>query len=318
MPFELVVERLNPVRSGGRHPLFQVALVLQNNEEARFGLPGLEVRSESLGTGTAKFDLTVNLWETFDADGAPAGIDGFIEYATDLYDRETVELLGGRLVRLLGGVVGDLGVRVGVVDVLGGVERERLLGWSGGGVGVPVSVPVPVSVSLPGLFGGRVRECPDAVAVVSGDVSWTYGEVAGRANRLARWLTGRGVGPGDVVAVAVPAGLEQLVTVLGVLGSGAGFVPVDVEYPGARIGWLLEDARPGLVLSTQAAAESLPEGLLAEVVAVDDPAMVEACASLPDDEVTDADRRRALELSDVAYVIYTSGSTGVPKGVEVT
>ncbi|MEW1632440.1 amino acid adenylation domain-containing protein, partial [Streptomyces sp. NPDC089173] len=142
--------------------------------------------------------------------------------------------------------------------------------------------------------------------------------MAGRANRLARWLIGRGVGPGDVVAVAVPAGLEQLVTVLGVAISGAGFVPVDVEYPGARIGWLLEDARPGLVLSTQAAAESLPEGLLAEVVAVDDPAVVEACASLSEEEVADADRRRALTLSDVAYVIYTSGSTGVPKGVEVT
>ncbi|MEW1632441.1 AMP-binding protein, partial [Streptomyces sp. NPDC089173] len=282
------------------------------------GLPGLEVRSESLDTGTAKFDLTVNLWETFDADGAPAGIDGFIEYATDLYDRETVESLGGRLVRLLGGVVSDSGVRVGAVDVLGGVERERLLGWSGGGVGVPVSVPVPVSVSLPGLFGGRVRECPDAVAVVSGDVSWTYGEVAGRANRLARWLIGRGVGPGDVVAVAVPAGLEQLVTVLGVAISGAGFVPVDVEYPGARIGWLLEDARPGLVLSTQAAAGVLPSDLSVEVVAVDDPAMVGACALLSGDEVADADRRRVLELSDVAYVIYTSGSTGVPKGVEVT
>ncbi|MEE1804848.1 condensation domain-containing protein, partial [Streptomyces sp. BE133] len=193
VPFELVVERLNPVRSGGRHPLFQVALVLQNNEEARFGLPGLEVRSESLGTGTAKFDVTLNLWETFDEEGNPAGLSGLIEYATDLYDRGTVESLGGRFARLLGGVVADPGVRVGAVDVLGGVERGRLLGWSGAG-SAPGADPVPVL--LPGLFAGRVRGCPGAVAVVSGGVSWTYGELAGRANRLARWLIGRGVGPG--------------------------------------------------------------------------------------------------------------------------
>ncbi|WP_329833051.1 amino acid adenylation domain-containing protein, partial [Streptomyces sp. BE133] len=163
-----------------------------------------------------------------------------------------------------------------------------------------------------------MRGCPGAVAVVSGGVSWTYGELAGRANRLARWLIGRGVGPGDVVAVAVPAGLEQLVAVVGVLVSGAGFVPVDVEYPGVRIGWLLEDAGPGLVLSTQAAVGGLPEGLPVDVVAVDDPAVVEACGSLSGEEVADGERCRALGLSDVAYVIYTSGSTGRPKGVEVT
>ncbi|MFG2720682.1 amino acid adenylation domain-containing protein, partial [Streptomyces sp. NPDC048416] len=109
VPFELVVERLNPVRSGGRHPLFQVALVLQNNAEGRFELPGLGVRTESVGTGTAKFDVTVSLSETFDDGGRPAGMRGFIEYATDLYDARTVELFGERLVRVLGGVVAEPG-----------------------------------------------------------------------------------------------------------------------------------------------------------------------------------------------------------------
>ncbi|MFF6807736.1 amino acid adenylation domain-containing protein, partial [Streptomyces sp. NPDC012616] len=238
VPFELVVERLNPARSGGRHPLFQVALVLQNNEEGRFALPGLGVRTESVGTGTAKFDVTVSLSERFGEDGRPAGLSGFIEYATDLYDARTVELFGARLVRLLSGVVAGPGSRVGGFDVLGGGERERLLGWSAvGGTLAPVS--------LPGLFAGRVRECRDAVAVVCGDEVWSYGELAERANRLGRWLIGRGVGPGDVVAVAVPAGVEQVVSVVGVVSAGAAYVPVDVEYPGARIGWLLEDARPG-------------------------------------------------------------------------
>ncbi|MDQ0687732.1 amino acid adenylation domain-containing protein [Streptomyces achromogenes] len=311
VPFELVVERLNPARSGGRHPLFQVALVLQNNEEGRFALPGLGVRTESVGTGTAKFDVTVSLSERFGEDGRPAGLSGFIEYATDLYDQDTVELFGARLVRLLSAAVAGPGLRVGGFDVLGGGERERLLEWS-------AADGTPVPVTLPGLFAGRVRECPDAVAVVCGDEVWSYGELAERANRLARWLIGRGVGPGDVVAVAVPASVEQVVSLLGVVSAGAAYVPVDVEYPGARIGWLLEDARPGLVLTTRTAAGSLPEGLPVEVVAVDDPSVTEACAFLPGEEITDAERVVPLRLSHPAYVIYTSGSTGRPKGVEVT
>ncbi|MFE9664888.1 amino acid adenylation domain-containing protein, partial [Streptomyces sp. NPDC005955] len=235
VPFELVVERLNPVRLGGRHPLFQVALVLQNNEEARFELPGLGVRTESVGTGTAKFDVTVSVSEVFDEDGRPAGMSGFIEYATDLYDQDTAELFGARLVRVLSGAVAGPGSRVGELDVLGAGERERLLGWSASGV-------APVVSTLPELFVGRVRECPDAVAVVCGEEEWSYLELGERANLLARWLIGRGVGPGGVVAVAVPAGVEQLFAVLGVVLAGAAYVPVDVEYPGARIGWLLEDA----------------------------------------------------------------------------
>ncbi|MGC9502048.1 AMP-binding protein, partial [Streptomyces sp. WG7] len=234
-----------------------------------------------------------------------------IEYATDLYDAGTVELFGARLVRVLSGAVAGPGSRVGELDVLSGGERERLLGWS-------VSGGVPVPVTLPGLFAGRVRECPEAVAVVCGGGVWSYGELAGRVNRLARWLIGRGVGPGDVVGVAVPAGVEQLVSVLGVVSAGAAYVPVDVEFPGARIGWLLGDARPGLVLTTQAAAGSLPERLPVEVVAVDDPSVTEACASLSGEEIADGERVVPLLLSHPAYVIYTSGSTGRPKGVEVT
>ncbi|MFD8936986.1 amino acid adenylation domain-containing protein, partial [Streptomyces sp. NPDC059578] len=307
VPFELVVERLNPVRSGGRHPLFQVALVLQNNEEARFELPGLGVRTESVGTGTAKFDVTVSVSEVFDEDGRPAGMSGFIEYATDLYDRGSAELFGARLVRVLSGAVAGPGLRVGELDVLGGGERERLLGWSASGV-------LPALTTLPELFAGRVRECPDALAVMCGEESWSYGELGGRAARLARWLIDGGVGPGGVVAVAVPAGVAQLVAVLGVVLAGAAYVPVDVEYPGERIGWLLEDAQPGLVLTTRAAVGSLPDGLSVDVVLLDE---VDT-DRLSGAEVVDAERVVPLLPSHPAYVIYTSGSTGRPKGVVVT
>ncbi|MFD7552241.1 amino acid adenylation domain-containing protein [Streptomyces sp. NPDC059816] len=307
IPFEYLVERLNPQRSPDHHPLVQIMLALQNNTDLAFALPGLRSEFVDPGLSGSQFDLTINMGETFDEDGRPAGMSGLIEFATDLYDRDSVDLFGARLVRVLSGAVAETGSRVGELEVLGVGERERLLGWSASGV-------APVLSTLPELFVGRVRECPDAVAVVCGGEEWSYGELGVRANRLARWLIDGGVGPGGVVAVAVPAGVEQLVAVLGVVLAGAAYVPVDVEYPGARIGWLLEDARPSLVLSTGIAAGSLPEGLPVDVVLLDE---VDT-DRLSGVEVTDADRVVPLLPSHVAYVIYTSGSTGRPKGVAVT
>ncbi|MGC9443260.1 condensation domain-containing protein, partial [Streptomyces sp. WG5] len=188
IPFEYLVERLNPQRSPGHHPLVQIMLALQNSTDLAFELPGVRAEFEDPGVSGSQFDLTVNMGETFDEDGRPAGMSGLIEYATDLYDAGTVELFGARLVRVLSEAVAGPGSRVGELDVLSGGERERLLGWS-------VAGGTPVPVTLPGLFAGRVRECPDAVAVVRGEGVWSYGELAGRVNRLARWLIGRGVGP---------------------------------------------------------------------------------------------------------------------------
>ncbi|MBU6536760.1 condensation domain-containing protein, partial [Streptomyces mayonensis] len=163
IPFEYLVERLNPQRSPGHHPLVQIMLALQNSTDLAFELPGIRAEFENPGVSGSQFDLTVNMGETFDEDGNPAGMSGLIEYATDLYDVGTVELFGARLVRMFGEVIARPEVRVGGLDVLSGGERERLLGWSAAD-GVPVPVPVPVT--LAGLFAGRVRECPDAVAVV--------------------------------------------------------------------------------------------------------------------------------------------------------
>ncbi|MEV2235776.1 amino acid adenylation domain-containing protein, partial [Streptomyces phaeochromogenes] len=314
VPFERLVEELAPARSIGRHPLFQVMLTLQNVESAALALPGVRaggaVPAGSLVLA-AKFDLELTLAETYDSDGTPAGVRGGLTAAADLFERATAETIAERWIRVLHQVTADPDLAPHAVDVLVDGERERLAGWSAAG-------DEPAAVTLPELFGARVRECPDALAVVSGDEEWTYGELGARANRLARWLIGRGAGPGGTVAVAVPAGVQQLVAVLGVLASGAAYVPVDVEYPGVRIGLLLEDARPGLVLTSRAAAESLPDGLPVEVVVLDDPAVADACASLPGSEVTDAERRTPVRNSHPAYVIYTSGSTGRPKGVEVT
>ncbi|MER7756589.1 amino acid adenylation domain-containing protein, partial [Kitasatospora sp. NPDC097643] len=178
VPFELVVERLNPVRSGGRHPLFQVALVLQNAEEGRFELPGLRVRAESLATGTSKFDVTVSLSEAFDEGGRPAGIRGFVEYATDLYDAATVEAFAGRLGRLLDAAVLEPGLRVSELALLGEEERRELVEWGG-------SAGVAGEVTLPGLFEARVRVTPQAPALVDAAGVVSYAELDARANQIA-------------------------------------------------------------------------------------------------------------------------------------
>ncbi|MFI9585695.1 amino acid adenylation domain-containing protein [Streptomyces sp. NPDC052236] len=309
VPFEFVVEKLNPVRSNGRHPLFQVALVLQNTEDAGFDLPGLRVRSESMVTGTSKFDVTVSVAETFDAEGNPAGVTGFIEYATDLYDRTTIEAFGERWVRLLGAAVADPGRPIGALEILAAGDRERLLeGWGRCERDV-------AELTLPALFEERVRRAPEAAAVVvAGGEDLSYGELNARANQVARWLIARGVGPEQLVGIAVPRSCAQIVAVLGVLKAGAAYLPIDPEYPADRIAYMLRDAAPSLVLACGDVVGDLP----VDAVAVDDPGTVAAWDALSADDIEDGERVVPLRVDHSAYVIYTSGSTGVPKGVTVT
>ncbi|WP_369206698.1 amino acid adenylation domain-containing protein [Streptomyces sp. PU-14G] len=208
-PFERLVESLNPERSTAYHPLFQVMFAWQNVARSDFELPGLQVALEPVSTGTAKFDLFFNM-----AQLTGEGAVGVVEYATDLFERGTVEGLAARFVRVLRQVAAEPGVRVGLVDVLESVEREVVVrGFNKAVVEVP-AVPVPVLVER------QVALSPGALAVVCGEVSLTYGELNARANRLARVLVGRGVGPESVVALALPRSADLVVALLGVLKAG--------------------------------------------------------------------------------------------------
>ncbi|MER7727955.1 amino acid adenylation domain-containing protein [Streptomyces sp. NPDC096323] len=307
MPFERVVEVVNPARSLAYHPLFQVMLVLQNNASAELSMPGLTGRLEDLSAGTAKFDLTLSLHERTAEDGSPAGITGGLTYATDIIDASTAQDFVARLVRLLDAAVVDVERPIGSLEVLSGSERVRLLEeWNDS------ARPVPAS-TLPVLFEERVAGAPDAVAVVCGDVSLSYAELNVRANRLARYLVGRGVGPERLVAVALPRSVEWLVAVLAVVKAGGAYLPVDLSYPADRIAYMLDDARPLLVLTDSASVPGLPGR---EHVVVDELEDVVAC--YPGADLGDADREAPLGLGAPAWVIYTSGSTGRPKGVVVT
>ncbi|MCG6495239.1 non-ribosomal peptide synthase/polyketide synthase [Kitasatospora sp. A2-31] len=313
VPFEQLVDELDPERSLARHPLFQVMLSFENNAAARADLPGVEVSPFPVELDVAKFDLSFQLVEQFDADGAPAGIGGAVEYSADLFDQATAERIVDRMARLLDGVLADPHAPVGSVDILTTEERARLLvEWNPTGKDVP-------QATLVELFEAQVARTPAAVAVISEGTELTYGELDGRANRLARHLIGHGVGPEQLVALALPRTEQMIVAVLAVLKTGAGYLPVDPDYPADRIGYMLEDARPSLVLlsrDTAAALDSV-EAIGPARLVLDEPAVADLLARESATPVTDEDRTTALRPAHPAYVIYTSGSTGRPKGVMI-
>ncbi|MFG2285703.1 amino acid adenylation domain-containing protein [Streptomyces sp. NPDC048595] len=312
-PFDQLVERINPQRSSAHHPLFQVALVLQNSPEAAFDLPGVRTRLELTGTGTARYDLWFSLTENHGSEGRPGGIDAMAEYASDLFDRSSVEELLDRWIRLLRAVVARPELPIGAIDLLAEGERERLL------------VP-PAAADLTGsrttlvdLFQEHARRTPEAVAVVSGAERLTYREVNARANRLAHWLIGRGIGPEQRVGLLLPRSAELIVALLGVLKAGAAYLPVDPDYPRERIAYTVEDAAPALVLTVpEVSAVATDLGTAAPVADVREVLSVASASDGGrDTDPDDADRTCPLTAGHPAYVIYTSGSTGAPKGVVI-
>ncbi|MFF1950963.1 non-ribosomal peptide synthase/polyketide synthase, partial [Kitasatospora herbaricolor] len=306
LPFEYLVEVLNPSRSLSHHPLFQVMLVLQNAPRADFAPPGLRVEDVPSTSTTAKLDLIFTMAERHAEDGSPEGIDGSVEYTSDLYDPATVETMICRWERLLRAAVADPRRRLSRIGLLGAEERAELTALGTG------PAPKAFTAALPELFRAQVGATPDAVALVGPDASLTYAELDARANRLAHALIARGAGPERLVAVALPRSAELVVTILAVLKSGAAYLPVDPEYPAARIGYMLDDARPVLVVTDLRTRERLPDAPAGWLVA-DDPETAGLVAGFP---VTDP--AVAIDPRHPAYAIYTSGSTGKPKGVVAT
>ncbi|MEU1820800.1 amino acid adenylation domain-containing protein, partial [Streptomyces roseifaciens] len=305
VPFEFLVEKLNPQRSAAHQPLFQILLGLQENPDAGFELPELRTRLEGVSTGLSRVDLFISLGEQRDADG-PAGVTGAVEFAVDLYDRSTVQAFVERWLRLLRAVVRNPEQRIGQVELLGADEREQVLDrWSR-------VAPEPPS-TLSALFEHRAAASPDAVAVIDGESSWSYAELNARANAVAWSLLDRGVGAEDVVGVLLPRGAEQIAAILGVAKAGAAFLPVDPGYPAERVQFLLADAAPKVVLTDEAGRDAA-SGV--ETIVVDGD--TGGGTGGVDRDPADGDRRVPSRVENAAYVIYTSGSTGRPKGTVVT
>ncbi|HET6710470.1 non-ribosomal peptide synthetase, partial [Amycolatopsis sp.] len=308
-PFEHLVEHLNPQRSTARNPLFQVMLALNNTGAAagvQWDLPGVRVRPEPLGTGAARFDLTFGLAERRTAGGAPDGIACYLEYSTDLFDAPTVQRILDRFELLLTAAATQPDRPIGDLDVLTPEERAGLLA---------VRPAVPPR-TLPALFEEQAARTPGAVAVTGGHSTSTYAELDARADRLARVLRARGIGPEAVVAIVPPRSPELVVMMLGVLKAGAAYLPVAATLPAERIHRMLADAAPALLLDTLADRVDRPGGLA--TLTLDSPEGRAELAAQPARHLTDAERVAPLDPAHAAYVIYTSGSTGRPKGVVVT
>ncbi|GLX51530.1 non-ribosomal peptide synthetase [Streptomyces hygroscopicus subsp. hygroscopicus] len=305
LPFERLVEILNPPRSLSHHPLFQVMLVLQNNDQHDTSLHDLEVREWPIAQSGAKIDLALTVGEA-----RGGGLAGTLEYATDLFDRDTAESVCRWMTRMLTALAHDPEGRVSEADILTPQERRRMLvEWNDTDREVPAA-------TLPDLFEARAAAVPDNVAVVHEDTELTYAELNAWANRLAHHLIDRGIGPEDVVGLAMPRSARMIVALLAVLKAGAAYLPIDTEYPSERIAFMLDDAAPVCVITTAGTAPGLPAGT--EALALDDPSVETLLAARPSTDPGDRDRRAPLSLAHPAYVIYTSGSTGRPKGVTVT
>ncbi|TCO60560.1 non-ribosomal peptide synthase/polyketide synthase [Actinocrispum wychmicini] len=305
LPFERLVSRLAPARSLARHPLFQVMLAFQEEPEWHWDVPGMCADLSVVPTGIARFDLALDLVEK----RGSGGIEGKLEYSSDLFDRDTAQRLADCVLRVLELAIAEPDKPITDLDVLSPDERSRVLvDWNSS----PTSAdPAP----LPDLVQAQVAKTPDATAVSFEGQELTYAELNSAANRLARVLIARGAGPECVVALAMPRSLEMIVVWLAVLKTGAAYLPVDANYPAERIRFMIEDAKPMLLVTTSAIAADLPESS-AEMVLVD--ALAAQLTAVLSTNPTDADRTSPLSVDNTAYVIYTSGSTGRPKGVAVT
>ncbi|GAA3086404.1 amino acid adenylation domain-containing protein [Streptosporangium carneum] len=307
LPFERLVEVVNPERSLSRHPLFQVMLVLNNTGDrsgADDAASALDVSRHPVGLDTAKFDLLLSMAEREEQ----GGLRATLEYSADLFEEDTVRLLAARLVRLLEGVVADPARPVGDVDLLDPAERRMLLDDYN-----DTARETPQDC-LPALFAAQAARTPQAVAVVAGEESLTYAELDARSNRLARTLLARGAGPERFVALHLPRSADLVVAVLAVLKTGAAYLPLDPDYPAERLEFMLTDAAPHLVVTGTEAADRLGlTGASLVLLDGDGPA-----AAGGDEAITDAERPAPLSPAHPAYLIYTSGSTGRPKAVVMT
>ncbi|RAV12707.1 non-ribosomal peptide synthetase, partial [Mycolicibacterium sp. GF69] len=308
VPFEVLVERLNPSRSLAHHPLIQVMLGWQfagdSDPAAELALVGQSVTSLPIETRTARMDLAFSLAERFTKAGEPAGIGGTVEFRTDVFDADSIETVLARLERVLLAMAADPERALSSIDVLGSGERARLDGLSNRAV---LTECGPAPVSIPAVFAAQVARAPEAVAVSFEGRSLTYRELDEAANRLAHVLTRQGVGPGQCVALLFSRSLEAIVAIVAVLKSGASYVPIDPAHPDARIEFMIADAAPVAAITTAELRSRLSRCDVA-IVDVGAPALdAPSCAA-----------SQTPAPDDLAQIIYTSGTTGVPKGVAVT
>ncbi|MEK9495952.1 amino acid adenylation domain-containing protein [Photorhabdus sp. P32] len=298
LPFEQVVEIVQPPRRPEHTPIFQVMFAWQENETEEWQLPELAVTPFELEYDIAKFDLQLELTEK-------AGeIVGELNYSSALFDHETIERQAGYLQAILWAMVNQPQQPVTSIDILSSAERELLLENLNA-----TEEPYPTQVCVHQLFEQQAEKTPDAIAVMYENQTLSYAELNARANRLAHQLIALGVEPDQRVAICVTRSLARIIGLLAVLKAGGAYVPLDPAYPGERLAYMLTDATPVILMADNVGRAALSEDILATLTVLDPNTLLEQPESNP--------QVFGLTSQHLAYVIYTSGSTGRPKGVMI-
>ncbi len=295
IPFERLVEELQPERGLGYNPLFQVMLALQNAPAKPLTLPGLELQLVLSQSETSKFDLSLELWE------GPEGLNGMMEYSTDLFNAGTIRRMLNHYRQLLTAMVEQPEQRLSALSMLTADEREQLRAWNA------TEAAYPQELCLHMLFEQQVAQSPDRVALVFADQQCTYSELNERANQLAHLLQSQGIGPDTPVGICLDRSCDLVIGVLGILKAGGAYVPLNPDYPKERLAFIIQDTHTPLLLTQRRLVERLPEARPPLFVLDNEWAAIEAHQNDNPDI--------SLSAHNLAYVIYTSGSTGTPKGI---
>ncbi|WP_168188733.1 non-ribosomal peptide synthetase [Thermoflavimicrobium daqui] len=299
VPFEKLVKELQPHRDLGYSPLFQVMFILQNTPNESVNLPFIDIQPVELNTQTALFDLTLEMEEI------EGEIRGTVEYATDLFDEDTILRFIGHYEQLLHGMLKAPDQQISQTPLLTEQERQLLLtDWNQNVEQIPDH-----QCLVHELFEKTVGRYPDQIAVVDGEDTYTYRELNEKADKIASILRQKQIGPGTIVGVYQKRSIELVVSVMGVLKAGASYVPLDPSYPMERIAWMIEDTHTPVILAHTELVNRLPNDEFDTVLV--DKALTESVV------ISSEQLARQATSEDLAYVIYTSGSTGKPKGVMI-
>ncbi|MBV9789120.1 MAG: amino acid adenylation domain-containing protein, partial [Chloroflexi bacterium] len=295
LPFEMLVEAVQPERDLTRTPLFQVMFSLQNTPHVTIELPDLILEPLAVESTTAKFDLSLSLAET------PHGLHGDIEYRTDLFEAATIERMVAHFQALLTAIVAQPEQRIDRLQLLDKIERRRLIdGWHH-------MHELPAELCVHQLFEAHALRTPDAIAVQHQDRSLSYAALNARANQIAHQLLALGLKPEDRVGVCLPRSLDLVAVLLGIAKAGAAYVPLDPAYPAERLQFMLDDAQIAVLVTQEALGATLPPfGGAILCVDRDRSEIAGQPTTAPQIHV---------QPENLLYVIYTSGSTGQPKGV---
>ncbi|MDI1443026.1 non-ribosomal peptide synthetase [Polyangium sp. 6x1] len=297
VPFEKLVEELQPTRDPSRSPLFQAMLSLRNVPQQPLEIPGLAVRTLDAHLPTARFDFTLDLGPV------PDGLSGFVEYSAELFDESTIERMMEHFSTIVREVVADPERPIDEIPLLSQAERHRILSaWNA------TETPVPRSSCVHHAFELQVARTPDAQALVFGDRALTFRELDARANRLAHALQKEGVGPEVLVGIHLDRSLEMVVAMLGVLKAGGAYVPLDPSYPRQRLEYIVEHTGLGVIVAMPG-TPSIAGARRVRELSPEDHALARFSPDAP---------ASGVDPKNLVYVIFTSGSTGKPKGVMVT